>query len=124
LGNLHNLCYLMLENNQLEYLPSEIGQLTGLLGSSGNGQTRSYACLFKYEDNPLISPPPEIQAQGKSAVLEYLRNQEPQQPQRSIDNNSAIEFGMLIVFGFGMLLIIGFGIRRGYSKSKRKQNVS
>jgi internalin A len=61
LGQLTNLRVLNLENNQLKSIPERLGQLTNLqvLELSGNKE--------------LVSPPPDVVAQGTKAILAYLR---------------------------------------------------
>jgi hypothetical protein len=68
---LKNLCYLDLKYNNFSHLPLEIGQLPSeAYGFPCDGE------LFIYvTGNPLISPPPEVVAQGTPAILEYLRNE-------------------------------------------------
>src|SRR5947207_136104 len=61
LGQLANLQNLHLHKNQLTQIPPELGQLTNL----------QYMSLSK---NPnLLTPPPEIVAQGTQAVLTFLQ---------------------------------------------------
>src|SRR5688572_17393090 len=72
IANLNTLCALLLENNQLRELPNELGQVSSLIDT-----TRG--CIhytgIHIENNPLISPPPEVAEQGTEAILAYLQNQ-------------------------------------------------
>ncbi|MEM1293459.1 MAG: hypothetical protein AAGH67_18510 [Cyanobacteria bacterium P01_H01_bin.162] len=63
LSQLANLTRLSLGHNQLKQLPKELGQLTKL------------AVLYLDQNPDLASPPPEVIAQGRAAVLTYLREQ-------------------------------------------------
>jgi internalin A len=71
IAHLEALCYLDLSNNLFQHLPSELGQLHHL--------TIATECPYivigiDYDDNPLISPPPEVLVEGTAAILDYLRN--------------------------------------------------
>jgi len=95
----------------LQYLPIELGQLTKLAEIENN-------CYLYFADNPLISPPPEVIAQGTPAILDYLRNQVWWHLQRLI---------LSVATGIGILTILILGIRwrmrRVYRKSKSKRDV-
>jgi Leucine-rich repeat (LRR) protein len=61
LGDLGKLTALYLSHNELTELPPRLGELHGLVA-------------LEVTDNPgLMNPPPEIVAEGFSAVLDYLR---------------------------------------------------
>ena len=62
LGMLTSLARLSLTNNMLRALPAELGLLSTTLET-----------LAFQNNKSLSSPPPEIQAEGSSAVLDYLR---------------------------------------------------
>ena len=110
IGQLENLCQLDISNNKLESLPSELGQLTKLADDG---------CYLKLDGNPLISPPPEVIAQGTPAVLDYLRNQAWWHLQRLILSGAT---------GLGLLAVLMLGIRwrtgRNRRKAKRKNDVT
>jgi internalin A len=65
IGQLSSLCYLDLSNTQLSQLPYELGDIFA---------SCEYPELKLY-NNPLITPPPEVVAQGTPAILAYLREQ-------------------------------------------------
>ncbi|MGB1288749.1 MAG: leucine-rich repeat domain-containing protein, partial [Aggregatilineales bacterium] len=91
-----------LSNNQLASLPPGIGQFTNL--------------RYLYIDgNSLHSPPPEVIAQGKDAIKDYLRNQAAWHMRQMI-TGAAGGVGMLAVFG----LLIRWRLRsRRKDKKKR-----
>jgi internalin A len=65
IGQLSGLCYLDLSNTQISQLPYELGDMFA---------SCEYPELKLY-NNPLITPPPEVIAQGTPAILVYLREQ-------------------------------------------------
>ena len=82
LGELTNLTWLHLGGNQLRMLPESLRQLTNLTWLTiGGSQLRvlpdwlsklpNLKTLELYQ-NPLVSPPPEVVAQGSRAVLAFL----------------------------------------------------
>jgi Leucine-rich repeat (LRR) protein len=105
IGQLSNLQQLNLYNNQLRYLPTEMGILNNLTCAD---------CLLTVEENPLISPPPEVIEQGTAAVLAYLRNQAWYHIQRMIIGASS-GVGLLAAF------VLGWRYRRTRGKSKAKR---
>ncbi len=73
-------------------------------------------CELKLDSNPLLSPPPEVVAQGTPAVLDYLNHQAGWHLQQLLISG---------VIGLGLLMILVFGIRwrmRRVRKSKRKND--
>jgi small GTP-binding protein len=83
LGSLTNLKWLYLSGNQLTALPPELAGLTNLttLNFYGNqlsalppelGRLTNLTELH-LDGNPLTTPPPEIVAQGRKAILSFLR---------------------------------------------------
>jgi hypothetical protein len=68
IGQLQHLCYLSIENNQVHHFPNELGYI--LMPS----ESCRFPQLYLYH-NPLITPPPEVVAQGTPAILAYLREQ-------------------------------------------------
>jgi internalin A len=111
IGNLSNLCLLSIRFNQVQYLPTEIGQLTKLTDMDDG-------CNLDVEGNPLISPPPEVIAQGTPAILDYLNNQAWWYLQRLIISG-ATGFGLLAV----LILGIRWRMRRVRRKSKQKRDM-
>jgi len=86
LGQLANLTRLYLDQNQLTQVPKELGQLANLtqLSLSQNqltqvpkelGQLANLTQLSLSQNPDLVSPPPEVVAQGTQAILAYLREQ-------------------------------------------------
>jgi hypothetical protein len=68
IGQLHQLCYLDITYNRLRDLPSELAKILT------PSETCSKPSLYLV-GNPLITPPPEVIAQGTPTVLAYLREQ-------------------------------------------------
>jgi len=107
---LRQLCKLQLEANNFQHLPTAIGNLNLL--------TQNELCIIYYsglylDDNPLISPPPEVVEQGTAAVLAYLRNQAWYHTQQLI-------IGVAGGVGLFVMLVLGFRWKqRGGRKSKR-----
>src|SRR5947209_20213225 len=84
LGQLTNLQWLYLYNNQLSQLPVELGQLTNLqtLNLENNqlsqlpvelGQLTNLQWLYLNDNPSLLTPPPEIVVRGPTAILTFLR---------------------------------------------------
>jgi internalin A len=134
IGQLTNLEWFHVDGNQLTSLPPEIGQLTNLrvLNLAGNqihhlptrmgnlnhlSCTEPINCYFNLDNNPLISPPPEIVEQGTAAVLAYLRNQAWYHIQRLIIGAAS---------GVGLLaaLILGVRYRQHRRKPKAKRGLT
>jgi hypothetical protein len=106
IGHLQNLCIITFQHNEIRYLPTSLGPLENL--RSG------YGCGIGFSKNPLISPPPEVVAQGTPAVLEYLRNEAWWHMQRLIAGGaSSIGLVTAIILGFR------WKNRRGKAKEKR-----
>jgi internalin A len=119
IGLLSRLCSLHLDTNHLSHLPATIGNLTSL---------QDEECFFEFTDNkwgqepglelnenPFISPPPEVVEQGTAAVLDYLRNQAWYHTQRLI-------VGAAGGVGLFVLLMLGFRWKqRGGRKIKAKR---
>ena len=73
-------------------------------------------CELKLDSNPLLSPPPEVVAQGTPAILDYLNHQASWHLQQLLISGA---------IGLGLLMILAFGIRwrmRRVRKSKRKND--
>jgi internalin A len=100
IGQLSNLQWLDLKNNQLHYLPPTMGNLISLQCDN---------CFLSLDNNPLISPPPEVVEQGTAAVLAYLRNQAWYHVQRLI---------VAAASGVGLLAMLVLGVR--YRQTRRK----
>jgi Leucine-rich repeat (LRR) protein len=119
IGKLVNLCYLNLAHNQLRTLPVELGQLTLLTASECplvRGASQSPDVIFSafyLDGNPLISPPPEVIAQGTPAILAYLRNEAWFYMQKLIVSGLAI-------LGVVTLSVLGLRWRNRRGKQKRK----
>ncbi len=89
-----NLTSLNLSYNNLETLPQEIRHLSSLivLDISHNKFTRIPYCIgslqniqeLEYGDNKILSPPPEILAQGTSAIIAYLHESQKADSQQWI----------------------------------------
>jgi Leucine-rich repeat (LRR) protein len=67
IANLDKLCVLSLESNQFVYLPTDLAELQTMRDGLN--------CGINLVGNPLVSPPPDVLAQGTPAILEYLRNE-------------------------------------------------
>ena len=82
-GSLSHLQKLYLNNNRLSSLPTQLGQLVRLreLSLSGNPLTQlpseigllSDLQQLSVENCPLLTPPAEIVAQGRTAILTFLK---------------------------------------------------
>jgi Leucine-rich repeat (LRR) protein len=103
--NLRNLCRLYLDNNQLQYLPVELGQLYLLANYD--------SCFLGLDGNPLISPPPEVIAQGTAAILDYLRNEAWWHLQRLIAGGASS-------VGIVAAMVLGLRWRNRRRKGKKK----
>src|SRR2546430_2043400 len=78
LGQLANLQTLYLESNQLIHIPPELGQLANLRKLYLENNQWIYIStnlrVLSFENNPgLLTPPPEIVAQGRQAALSFLQ---------------------------------------------------
>jgi Leucine-rich repeat (LRR) protein len=106
IGQLSHLCIFELFNNNISHLPNSVGNLMGLTEPD---------CNLNLDRNPLISPPPEVIAQGTPAILEYLRNQAWWYLRRMIIYTAS---------GIGFLAIVFLGLRwryrRQYTKKKKR----
>ena len=90
IGQLSDLEWLNVSNNQLTQLPEAIGQLSNLewLNLSGNQLTRLPDAIVQLsnlerlilDNNPLVSPPPEMVENGTLAVLGYLQDEQQRHP--------------------------------------------
>jgi Leucine-rich repeat (LRR) protein len=107
ISELESLCYLSLRDNHFQFLSLELIQLEG-------EDCKDYGRHLNIDGNPLISPPPEVIAQGTDAILDYLRNEAWWHLQR------------LIVSGAGAVGLLAAGVlglrwknRRGYEKKKK-----
>jgi internalin A len=104
---LNNLCMLDVRNNNLRHLPTTLGKLNTLIQGEW--------CGLYLDNNPLISPPPEVVEQGTAAVLDYLRNQAWYHTQRLL-------IGAAGGVGLFVLLMLGFRWKqRGGRKIKVKR---
>jgi len=118
IGQLINLQLLALNANQLHHLPIELGNLnlscTGCYFNLDGYDFPCPNCRLQVDDNPLISPPPEVVEQGAAAVLEYLRNQAWYHLQRLIITGAS---------GIGLLAMLMLGVwwkQSGGRKPKKK----
>jgi hypothetical protein len=66
-ANLDNLCVLDLSSNQFRYLPTVLAELQTM--------NEGLMCGMSLEGNPLLSPPPDVLAEGTASILNYLRNE-------------------------------------------------
>ena len=134
IGQLHNMMWLSLHHNQLAFLPAEVNLLSRLcvldlqannlrnlpiiLGNMNLLEQEECPSDFPgiyLDNNPLVSPPPEVVEQGTAAVLAYLRNQAWYHLQRLIIAGAS---------GVGLLAILVLGVRwkqRGGRKPKQKR---
>jgi Leucine-rich repeat (LRR) protein len=134
IGNLQNLQLLELHNNQLNNLPIELNNLQKLcyLGLRENNFQELPRFLYELEalgkaevcysdppigihldNNPLISPPQEVIAQGTPAILEYLRNEAWWHLQRLI-------LGGLSSVGLVMTFVLWMRWRNHRRKGKKR----
>jgi Leucine-rich repeat (LRR) protein len=105
IGQLAELQRLWLNYNQLQHLPTEIGNLNNLT-------TPCNGCGLFVDNNPLISPPPEVVAQGTNAMLNYLRNQAWYHLQRLIIGAAS---------GVGVVAMVLLGLRFRYHRLRPKK---
>jgi Leucine-rich repeat (LRR) protein len=129
IASLHKLKWLELASNQLSYLPDEFENLTNLcmLNLRDNQLTHLPTIIHKFhqhydspcggvglfiEGNPLISPPPEVIAQGTPAILDYLRNEAWWHLQRLIVGG---------VSSIGIVAAIVLGLRWRIQRGKKKK---
>ncbi|MCA9891278.1 MAG: hypothetical protein KC546_23035, partial [Anaerolineae bacterium] len=106
ISQLSHLCYLIIIDNALHHLPTELAQLKILSVDS---------CRLDIDFNPLITPPPDVVAQGTPAILDYLRNQAAMQAQQ-ITLAIAGMVGLVAAF----LLAFRWRTRRLGRKKKRE----
>ena len=124
IGQLTNLCYLDIRYNELTELP-ELSELLKFLEVQYTGLTHppelfddctGLASGIQLAGNPLISPPPEVIAQGTPTILEYLRNPTWWHIKKMI---------MYVASGIGFVTLVFAGLwyrrRRGNRKSKQKR---
>jgi hypothetical protein len=103
--NLVNLCRLDLADNQLQHLPYFLGELDALRPSTcGN-----IPSIFYVDGNPLISPPPEVVAQGTDAILDYLNEQAAWHVRQLIAGGAT---------GAGVLVALMLGLRWRYAVAR------
>jgi hypothetical protein len=112
IAQLESLCRLLLSNNNLQSLPFTLGNLSKLAINDDNCNDGFTG--LSLDGNPLISPPPEVVAQGTSAILEYLRNEAWWHLQRLIAGGAG-------AVGIVAALVLGlrWKNRRGYKKKKK-----
>jgi hypothetical protein len=109
IGQLTNLCALTFLNNHITHLPTEFRYLKNL----GRNNCRGLY-IFYYEDNPLVSPPAEVMAQGIDAIMAYLQNEAWWHLQRLIAGGAgAVGIVVAVVLG------LRWRNRRGYEKKKK-----
>jgi internalin A len=94
IGQLTNLCLLDLEHNRFQQLPSEISRLQKLADYRSDCPRFPDLRIF---NNPLISPPPEVVAQGTPAILDYLRNQAAYHTRQLILSGAGVIAGVLLL---------------------------
>jgi Leucine-rich repeat (LRR) protein len=98
IGDLAALCHLDINTNQLQHLPSELGHIL----------TPTESCpkpaLF-LDNNPFISPPPDIIAQNTQVIRAYLREQVGYHTRQLLISVSA---------SLGCLALIMLGLRWRY----------
>jgi Leucine-rich repeat (LRR) protein len=116
IANLQNLCSLTLSDNQLVELPVELGQLKLLENSEGCKNRIGYYWVLSVDNNPLISPPPEVVEQGTAAILDYLRNEAWWHLQRLIAGGATFT-GILAATVLGLR----WKNRRGNRKKKNEE---
>jgi internalin A len=110
IGQLEQLCWFEIGDNHLRAVPTEIGNLTHLTDDS-------QWCGLWLDGNPLITPPPEVVAQGTAAVLDYLRNQAWYHTRQMILSGAG---GVGIVAG---VLLLARWRYRTLRKPKKKNNI-
>jgi internalin A len=113
IGKLTNLCFLDLRNNQLKYLPTELGELRELPQGHNDCEIQ-FVWGISLHNNPLISPPAEVIAQGTPAILEYLRNEAWWHLQRLIAGGAG-------AIGIVASLILGIRWRNRRHHEKKKK---
>jgi Leucine-rich repeat (LRR) protein len=111
IGKLTKLCYLSISSNQLRHLPTEIGQLIQLIENPCRYDIGGGIFL---DNNPLISPPPEIVNQGTAAILEYLNHQAEWHVRQMVSQAAG---GIGAIAGIGLLL--RYQHKRRMGKKKR-----
>jgi internalin A len=103
LASMDNLCVLDLRRNQFRHIPSFLLELQLMY--------KAAPCTFSIADNPLISPPPEVIAQGTPAILTYLRNEAWWHLQKLIVSGGA---------ALGLVIIGILGLRWRKRRGKKK----
>jgi Leucine-rich repeat (LRR) protein len=111
---LNTLCYLDLSDNQFQRLPVELGILPNLTEDEVC-YSPELSTFLDVAGNPLVSPPPEVVAEGTPAILEYLRNESWRNLQRLIFSGAG-SIGLLVVG----VLALRWQQRQNWEKKKNK----
>jgi internalin A len=114
MGQLQHLCHLNLRGNTLHRLPLSFAHLTSFISLQGCEVVDSRILL---DGNPLVSPPPEVVAQGDIAIIGYLQHEHTRQ---AAEKQRLYLAG---VSGVGLLvaLMLGFRLKQRGHKSKKKR---
>lgn len=96
-------------NNQFIHLPISLGTLVNL-----NDKPECSLSGLMFSNNPLISPPPEVIAQGTPAILDYLRNEAWWHLQRLI-------LGAVSSVGIVAAVVLGLRWRNQRRKGKKRE---
>ncbi|MCA9895668.1 MAG: leucine-rich repeat domain-containing protein [Anaerolineae bacterium] len=107
ISQLSHLCYLIIIDNALHHLPTELAQLKILSVDS---------CRLDIDFNPLITPPPDVVAQGTPAIMDYLRNQAAMQAQQ-------ITLAIASMVGLVAAFLLAFRWRTRRVGRKKKQAI-
>jgi internalin A len=100
-SSLDELCWLDISYNQFRHLPTLLGEMESLQGTC-IGIYRQYPSEIILDNNPLISPPPEVIAEGTPAILDYLRNEAWWHLQRLIAGGAS-SVGIVAAIVLGLL---------------------
>jgi hypothetical protein len=105
IGQLTHLCILEISDNRLQHLPVELGNLLA-------APDDCIAYGIGTDNNPLITPPPEVIAEGTPAILAYLREQAWYHTRQLLISLSG---------GVGFFALVILGLRWRYRRARKSK---